>query len=130
PRNRYKQQTDIIVTVALYCWFDVALSWSVELISVLDVGQIYRDIIWQYIHLFLGEMGASFVVKDDNAHHHRANVLYEYLEEGDINRLEWPAFFSCLNLVEHGWDTLGLRIAAPHLSPISIPELRIELIQE
>ncbi|GFW04488.1 uncharacterized protein TNCV_878571 [Trichonephila clavipes] len=40
----------------------------------------------QHVHLFRGAMGAEFLFMDDNARHHRANIVDECLESEDIDQ--------------------------------------------
>ncbi|GFU72823.1 transposable element Tcb1 transposase [Trichonephila clavipes] len=51
-------------------------------------GYIYRDVILeQHVRLFLGAMGAEFLLMDDNARPHRENILDECLQSEDITRM-------------------------------------------
>ncbi|GFU91567.1 transposable element Tc3 transposase [Trichonephila clavipes] len=44
---------------------------------------------------------------DDNARPHRTLAVEELLENEDITRMDWPAYFQDLNPIEHVWDVLG-----------------------
>ncbi|GFU48771.1 transposable element Tcb2 transposase [Trichonephila clavipes] len=99
--------------------------------SVTMTGHIYRDVILeQHVLLFRSAMGAEFLFMDDNARPHRANTVYECLQSEDITRMDWPAYSSDLNPIEHVWDMLGRRIAARQLPPTCLPELRRTLLNE
>ncbi|GFW49120.1 hypothetical protein TNCV_467481 [Trichonephila clavipes] len=37
-------------------------------------------------------MGAEFLLMDDNARPHRANIVDECLQSEDITRMDWPAY--------------------------------------
>ncbi|GFU41096.1 DDE_3 domain-containing protein [Trichonephila clavipes] len=94
-------------------------------------GHIYRDVILeQHVRLFRGAMGAQFLFMDDNARPHRANIVDECLLSEDINRMDWPAYSSDLNPIEHVWDKLDRRIAARQPPPTDLPELRRALLDE
>ncbi|GFV08379.1 transposable element Tcb2 transposase [Trichonephila clavipes] len=94
-------------------------------------GHIYRDVILeQHVRLFRGTMGAEFLFMDDNARPHRANIVDECLQSGDIPRMDWPAYSPDLNPIEHVWDILGRRIAARQPPPTCLPELRRALFDE
>ncbi|GFV40943.1 transposable element Tcb1 transposase [Trichonephila clavipes] len=86
---------------------------------------IYRyAILEQHVRLFRGAMGAEFLFMDDNARPHRANTLDECLQSKDITRMDWPAYSSDLNPIEHVWDMLGQRIAARQPPPTVYRNLR------
>ncbi|GFV52807.1 transposable element Tcb1 transposase [Trichonephila clavipes] len=94
-------------------------------------GHIYRDVILeQHVRLFRSAMGAKFLFMDDNARPHRANIVDECLQSEDITRMDWPAYSSDLNPIEHVWDMLGRRIAARQPSSTCLPELRMALLDE
>ncbi|GFT81434.1 transposable element Tcb2 transposase [Trichonephila clavipes] len=81
--------------------------------SVMMTGHIYPDdILEQHVRLFRGARGVEFLFMDDNARPHRANTVDECLESEDITCMNWPAYSSDLNPIEHVWDMLGRRIAA------------------
>ncbi|GFU98293.1 uncharacterized protein TNCV_3005771 [Trichonephila clavipes] len=49
-------------------------------------GHIYRDVILEHVCLFRGSMDAEFLLMDDNARLHRANIVEECLQS-DITRM-------------------------------------------
>ncbi|GFT92250.1 transposable element Tcb1 transposase [Trichonephila clavipes] len=73
-------------------------------------------------------MGAEFLFMNDNASPHHANIVDECLQSEDITRMNWPAYSSDLNPIEHVWVMLGRRIAAPPPPPTFLPELRRALL--
>ncbi|GFW72149.1 cubilin [Trichonephila clavipes] len=57
--------------------------------SVTMTGHIYRDVILeQHVHLFRGAIGAEFLLMDDNARPHRANIVDECFHSEDITRMD------------------------------------------
>ncbi|GFS50859.1 transposable element Tcb1 transposase [Trichonephila clavipes] len=99
--------------------------------SVTMTGHIYRDVILeQHVRLLRGAMGAEFLFMDYNARLHRVNIVDECLRSEDITRMDWPAYSSDFNPIEHVWDMLGRRIAARQPSPTFLPELRRALLDE
>ncbi|GFS58562.1 transposable element Tcb1 transposase [Trichonephila clavipes] len=94
-------------------------------------GHIYRDVILeQHVRLSRGAMGAEFLSMNVNACPHLANIVDECLQSEDIIRMDWPAYYSDLNPIEHVWDMLGRRIAARQPPPTCLPELRRVLLDE
>ncbi|GFX60967.1 transposable element Tcb1 transposase [Trichonephila clavipes] len=75
-------------------------------------------------------MGLQFLFMDDNAPCHRTVAAEQLLESEDIERMDWPARYPDLNLIEHVWDFLGRRLAARTLPPVTIRELRLALQDE
>ncbi|GFY31748.1 transposable element Tcb2 transposase [Trichonephila clavipes] len=94
-------------------------------------GHIYRDaILEQHVRLFRGAMGAEFLLMDDSALPHRANIVDECLQSEDITSMDWPAYSLDLNPIERVCDMLGRRIAARQPPPTCLPELRRALLDE
>ncbi|GFV35871.1 DDE_3 domain-containing protein [Trichonephila clavipes] len=75
-------------------------------------------------------MGLQFLFKDDNAPCHRTVAAEQLLESEDIERMDWPARSTDLNLIVYVWDFLGRRLAARTLPPVTIRELRLALQDE
>ncbi|GFX79417.1 transposable element Tcb2 transposase [Trichonephila clavipes] len=67
---------------------------------------------------------------DDNARPHRTLAVKELLESEDITRMDWPAYSSDLNPIEHVWDASGRRIAARLHPPENTQQLKQMLIEK
>ncbi|GFT43427.1 uncharacterized protein TNCV_814821 [Trichonephila clavipes] len=67
---------------------------------------------------------------DDNAWSHRTLIVQELLENEDITRMDWPAYFPDLNPIEHLWDALRRRFAARLHHPENTQQLKQMLIEE
>ncbi|GFW35351.1 transposable element Tcb2 transposase [Trichonephila clavipes] len=67
---------------------------------------------------------------DDNARPHRILAVEELLESEDITRMDWPAYSSDLNPIEHVWDAFGRHIAARLHHPENTQQLKQMLIEE
>ncbi|GFY33275.1 transposable element Tcb1 transposase [Trichonephila clavipes] len=78
-------------------------------------GHIYRDVILEHVRLFRGAMDAEFLLMDDNARPHRANIVDECLQSEDITRMDWPAYSPELNPIEH----VGICLA-DELQPVNL----------
>ncbi|GFW32681.1 transposable element Tcb1 transposase [Trichonephila clavipes] len=77
-----------------------------------------------------GATGAQSVFVNDNAHPHRANIVHHNLQSEDITHIDWPAFSSHLNPVDHVLHMLGRRFQARQLPPTFLPEIRRALFDE
>lgn len=115
-------------------WAGIMLDGRTPL-HVFDKGSLtamrYREeILEPYVRLFRGAVGPGFLLMDDNARPHRAQVVDDYLESEDIRRMDWPARSPDLNPIEHVWDALGRAISSRHPPPRTIPELKTALLQE
>ncbi|KFM70135.1 hypothetical protein X975_11324, partial [Stegodyphus mimosarum] len=75
-------------------------------------------------------MGPQFLFMDDNAPPHRTVTVEELLESEDIEHMDWSARSLDLNPVKHVRNLLGRPVAAPNLSPVTIPKLRYVLQEE
>ncbi|GFX07780.1 transposable element Tcb1 transposase [Trichonephila clavipes] len=137
PGTRYHQENNterhLYGGAGWLVWGGIILGSRTDLHvqSVTMTGHIYQDVILeQHVRLFRGAMGAEFLFMDDNARHHRANIVDECLQSEDITRMVWPAYSPDLNPIEHVWDMLGRRIAARQPPPTCLPELRRALLDE
>ncbi|GFX64240.1 transposable element Tcb2 transposase [Trichonephila clavipes] len=89
-----------------------------------------EEILLPHVRLFLGAIGPDFIFTDDNARSHRTLAVEELLESEDITRMDWPAYSSDLNPIEHVWDALRRRIAARLHHPEKTKQLKQMMIEE
>lgn len=94
-------------------------------------GVGYRDNILRPLVLpALHALGPDAILQDDNARPHRARVVNVFLEEQQVNHLDWPASSPDLNPIEHAWDVLGRRLHENHPPAVNLGQLFDFLQQE
>ena len=98
--------------------------------GTLTAGRYVNQILDVYVRLYAGAIGADFILMDDNARPHRAQVTNQYLEDATIIRMDWPARSPDMNLIEHAWDMLQKAISARPIQPKTVPQLRTALQEE
>ncbi|GFX11004.1 transposable element Tc1 transposase [Trichonephila clavipes] len=88
-----------------------------------------EEVLLQHVRLIRGVIGPDFIFMDDNVRPHRTLAVEELLESEGITRLDWPAYSTDLNPIEHVWDALGKRIAARLHHPENTQQLKQMLIE-
>ncbi|GFV04298.1 transposable element Tc3 transposase [Trichonephila clavipes] len=96
---------------------------------IIDRGPVIGDhyceeVLLPHVRLFRGGIGSDFIFINDNARPHLILAVEELLESEDITRMDWPAYSPDLNLIEHVWDALGIRIAARLHHPENTQQLK------
>ncbi|GFX04209.1 transposable element Tcb1 transposase [Trichonephila clavipes] len=62
----------------------------------------YRDEVLELIvRFYAAAVGPTFVLMDDNARPHRADIADDYLESEGTARMAWPAYSHDLNPIEN-----------------------------
>lgn len=94
-------------------------------------GVYYRDnIIDPLVVPFARRHGPGFILQDDNAPAHRANVVRNHLQRRQINSLPWPSMSPDLSPIENLWDFLGRRVRDVVPAPQNLQQLALVLQQE
>lgn len=70
------------------------------------------------------------ILQQDNARPHAARVTTAYLEQQNIDVLDWPPYSPDLSPIEHLWDQLGRRVSRRVPPPRNRQELVDALHQE
>ncbi|GFW18342.1 transposable element Tcb1 transposase [Trichonephila clavipes] len=97
--------------------------------SVTDVR--YQDeVLEPIVRLYAAAVGPTFVLMDDNASPHRADIVDVYLESEGIARMAWPAYSPNLNPIENLWDALGRAVFSRFPPPAILIELETALQEE
>ena len=71
-------------------------------------GQRYINEVQQPVLHFVQQH--HVVLQDDKARPHRARIVQQFLQQNNVDHLDWPARFPDLSPIEHVWDILGQRV--------------------
>ncbi|GFX58004.1 transposable element Tcb1 transposase [Trichonephila clavipes] len=112
----------------------ISLGYRTDL-HILKQGYVtavrYRgEVLKPIVRLYAAAVGPTFVLMDDNARPHRADIVDEYLESEGIERMAWPAYSLCLNPIENLWDALGRAVSSRFPPPATLIELETVLQEE
>ncbi|GFV83989.1 transposable element Tcb1 transposase [Trichonephila clavipes] len=89
----------------------------------------YRDeVLEPIVRLYAGAVGPTFVLMDDNACPHRADIIDDYLEDEGI--MAWPAYSPDLTPIENLWEALGRAVSSRFPPPATLIELETALQEE
>ncbi|GBM82748.1 hypothetical protein AVEN_66250-1 [Araneus ventricosus] len=89
----------------------------------------YRDeILHPLVRPFIAAMGTNAIFMDDNAHPHRAELVWIYLESETIPQMAWSARSPEMNPIEHVWVMLGRWIAGRSMPLGTLQELQQVLL--
>ncbi|GFT72577.1 transposable element Tcb1 transposase [Trichonephila clavipes] len=96
---------------SIMVWTGTSLGYRTNL-HIFKRGSVtavrYRDeVLESIVRLLAAAVGSTFVLIDDNARHHRADIVDDYLESEGIVRIAWPAYSPDLYLIETLWDALS-----------------------
>ena len=66
----------------------------------------------------------------DNARPHVARITMDFLQQNNVNLMEWPALSPDLSPIEHVWDELGRRLRRRHARPETLQQLEDAIMEE
>ncbi|GFX80381.1 transposable element Tcb1 transposase [Trichonephila clavipes] len=91
----------------------------------------YRDeVLEPIVRLYAAAVDPIFVLMDDNARPHRADIVDDCLESERITCMAWPAYSPDLNPNENFWDALGRAVSSRFPLPATLIELETALQEE
>ncbi|GFT52097.1 transposable element Tcb1 transposase [Trichonephila clavipes] len=108
---------------SIMVWGGISLGYRTDL-HIFKRGSVtavpYRDeVLEPIVRLYAAAVGPTFVLMDDNARPHRADIVDDYLESEGIARMAWPTYSPDLNSIENLWDALGRAVSSQfHLQPL------------
>ena len=94
-------------------------------------GVLYRGILQNTLVPFARHyFGDNYRYQDDNATPHRAWGVLDFLQQGNITKMEQPPRSPDCNPIEHLWDELGRAISSMDNPPQNLDELRQALLDK
>ncbi|GFX45083.1 transposable element Tcb1 transposase [Trichonephila clavipes] len=90
---------------SIMVWAGISFGYRTDL-HIFKRGSVtavrYRDeVLEPIVRLYAAAVGPTFLLMDDNAHSHRADIVDDYLESQGIARMVWPAYSPDLNPIEN-----------------------------
>ena len=94
-------------------------------------GVLYRGILQNTLVPFARHyFGDNYRYHDDNATPHRARVVLDFLQQGNVTEMEQPPRSPDSNPIEHLWGELGRAISSMDNPPQNLDELRQALLDK
>ena len=92
-------------------------------------GNSYINVLQHFLNNNINDKPENWILQDDNAPPHRAQVVNRFKQEAGIRSIPWPARSPDLNPIEHVWDYLKRRLNAGPFIP-NLANLTIRIREE
>lgn len=89
----------------------------------MDQHQYIRVLDTKLLPFARGHFEANFVFQDDNAPAHRARRVAEFLENEDVEHMDWPAMSPDMNPIENLWSDLSRALNQVDNQPTNVAQL-------
>lgn len=131
PYERYSQcnirQTELFNGGSVLFWGGISLRARTDIVSLrgapLNSDRYITDILSEHVVPFAGYIGDNFILMHDNARPHVARIVQNYLNEVNIETLDWPPRSPDLNPIEHLWDYVGRQLRNHQPLPASMDDV-------
>ena len=115
-RSTYGELSTIAPNPLLCPLTDISPVWSILQNTLVPFARHY--------------FGDNYRYQGDNATPHRARVVIDFLQQGNITKMEQPPRSPDCNPIEHLWDELGRAISSMDNPPQNLDELRQALLDK
>ena len=114
-------------------WGGITLEGSTDL-HVLNpsnlIGARYKDeILRPIVRPYSGAVAPGFLLLHDNSQPHVARVCQRFLEDKDMDTIDWPSCCSDLNPFKHLWNIMDLRTRWLPNPPRTVQKLTNDLVK-
>ena len=94
-------------------------------------GVLYRGILQKTLVPFARHhFGDNYRYQDNNATPHRARVVLDFIQQGNVTKMEQPPRSPDCDPIEHLWDELGRAISSMDNPPQNLDELHQALLDK
>lgn len=114
-------------------WAGITASHRTELVVIrgnLNAQRYTNEILRQHVQPFLRDHPEVEQFQQDNARPHTARVSLQFLEDAQINVLQWPAKSPDLSPIENLWSILKANVKRRDNPPTTAQELEAALLEE